>query len=64
MTAWRDYQEEAAAFFRSIGLTAETDVAVVGVFWGSGRSYPTSGPIAGFCCRKRVFKEAPRRPLN
>lgn len=31
MTAWRDYQEEAAAFFRSIGLTAETDVAVVGV---------------------------------
>lgn len=31
MTAWRDYQEEAAAFFRSIGLTAETDATVLGV---------------------------------
>lgn len=31
MTAWKDYQEEAAAFFRSIGLTAETDAKVVGV---------------------------------
>lgn len=31
MTAWRDYQEEAAAFFRSIGLSAETDKTIIGV---------------------------------
>ncbi|WEA26920.1 restriction endonuclease [Rhizobium binxianense] len=31
MTAWKDYQEEAAAFFRSIGLTAETDKRIGGV---------------------------------
>ncbi|MFB7143133.1 restriction endonuclease [Agrobacterium deltaense] len=31
MTAWKDYQEEAAAFFRSIGLTAETDQRIAGV---------------------------------
>jgi restriction system protein len=31
MTAWKDYQEEAAAFFRSIGLTAETDKRIAGV---------------------------------
>lgn len=28
---WRDYQEEAAKFFRSLGLEAETDVTVKGV---------------------------------
>jgi len=28
---WKDYQEEAASFFRSIGLNASTDVAVNGV---------------------------------
>jgi hypothetical protein len=28
---WKDYQEEAAAFFRSLGLTASTDVTVKGV---------------------------------
>jgi restriction system protein len=28
---WRDYQEEAAALFRSIGMEAATDVIVVGV---------------------------------
>lgn len=31
MTAWRDYQEGAAAFFRSIGLSAETDKTIIGV---------------------------------
>ncbi|MGO7219360.1 restriction endonuclease [Rhizobium ruizarguesonis] len=31
MTAWKDYQEEAAAFFRSIGLSAETDKRIAGV---------------------------------
>lgn len=31
MTTWRDYQEEAATFFRSIGLIAETDKTVMGV---------------------------------
>lgn len=31
MTAWREYQEEAAAFFRSIGLTAENDAKIIGV---------------------------------
>lgn len=31
MTAWRDYQEEAAAFFRSIDLSAETDKTIIGV---------------------------------
>jgi len=30
-TNWKDYQEEAASFFRSLGLTAETDVTVAGV---------------------------------
>lgn len=29
--AWKDYQEEAAAFFRSLGLAAETNVTVKGV---------------------------------
>lgn len=29
--AWKDYQEEAATFFRSLGLDAETDVRVKGV---------------------------------
>ncbi|MBT9143794.1 MAG: hypothetical protein DDT32_02138 [Syntrophomonadaceae bacterium] len=28
---WKDYQEEAAAFFRSLGLDASTDVTVQGV---------------------------------
>lgn len=28
---WKAYQEEAAAFFRSLGLTAETDVTLKGV---------------------------------
>jgi restriction system protein len=29
--SWRDYQESAAAFFRTLGLTAETDVRLTGV---------------------------------
>lgn len=29
-TNWKDYQEEVALFFRSLGLTAETDVTVEG----------------------------------
>ena len=28
---WKEYQEEAAEFFRSLGLTAETDVKLTGV---------------------------------
>lgn len=28
---WKDYQEETAEFFRSLGLKAETDVTVEGV---------------------------------
>lgn len=28
---WKEYQEEAAEFFRSLGLTAETDVTLTGV---------------------------------
>ncbi|MBW8744022.1 MAG: restriction endonuclease [Sphingomonas sp.] len=28
--AWQDYQEEAAAFFRSLGMDAQTDVTVQG----------------------------------
>lgn len=28
---WREYQEETAEFFRSLGLTAETDVTLTGV---------------------------------
>lgn len=28
---WKEYQEEAAEFFRSLGLLAETDVTLVGV---------------------------------
>jgi restriction system protein len=30
MTAWRDYQEQVAQFFRDLGLAAETDVTVHG----------------------------------
>ena len=30
-TDWRDYQEEAASFFRELGLEAETDARVEGV---------------------------------
>jgi restriction system protein len=30
-TNWKEYQEEAAKFFRSLGLDAETDVTVKGV---------------------------------
>ncbi|MBT3627065.1 MAG: restriction endonuclease, partial [Rhodospirillaceae bacterium] len=29
--AWKEYQEEAASFFRSLGLDASTDVTVKGV---------------------------------
>ena len=29
--AWRDYQEQAAVFFRSLGMDAQTDVTVRGV---------------------------------
>jgi restriction system protein len=29
--AWKEYQEEAASFFRSLGLDASTDVTVAGV---------------------------------
>ncbi len=29
--AWKEYQEEAASFFRSLGLDASTDVTVDGV---------------------------------
>lgn len=28
---WKDYQEETAEFFRSLGLTASTDVTMKGV---------------------------------
>ncbi|GAB3607038.1 hypothetical protein GCM10027413_24470 [Conyzicola nivalis] len=31
MEPWREYQEEAAAYFRSVGLDAGTDVSVQGV---------------------------------
>jgi hypothetical protein len=31
MTPWREYQEDVAAFFRSLGLEAETDVTLQGV---------------------------------
>ena len=31
MKAWKKYQEDAAAYFRSLGLNAATDVAVKGV---------------------------------
>ncbi|MRX42339.1 restriction endonuclease [Agromyces kandeliae] len=31
MVAWREYQERAAEFFRSLGMTAHTDVRVEGV---------------------------------
>jgi restriction system protein len=31
MPAWKDYQEEAAEFFRSLGLDANTDVTIQGV---------------------------------
>lgn len=31
MTAWREYQEEVASFFRSIGLNADTDLELGGV---------------------------------
>jgi Restriction endonuclease len=31
MTAWKDYQEKSAAFFRSLGLTAITDDRILGV---------------------------------
>ncbi|WP_106410125.1 restriction endonuclease [Pseudofrankia saprophytica] len=31
VATWRDYQEEAAKFFRKIGLSAETDVRLHGV---------------------------------
>jgi len=30
-TAWKEYQEEAASFFRSLGLDVSTDVTVTGV---------------------------------
>jgi restriction system protein len=30
-SGWRDYQERAAAFFRTLGLTADTDVRLTGV---------------------------------
>jgi restriction system protein len=30
MTDWKDYQEEAATFFRTLGLSAETDVRIQG----------------------------------
>lgn len=31
MTSWKNYQEEAADFFRSLGLSASTDVTLSGV---------------------------------
>src|SRR5271169_1004899 len=31
MVAWKDYQEEAAEFFRSLGLSATTDQTLQGV---------------------------------
>jgi restriction system protein len=31
MANWKDYQEEAAEFFRSLGLEADTDVTIQGV---------------------------------
>lgn len=31
VSTWKEYQEEAAAFFRSLGLDAQTDVKVQGV---------------------------------
>jgi hypothetical protein len=30
MPSWRDYQEEAAAFFRDLGLDATTDESIIG----------------------------------
>ncbi len=31
MKAWKQYQEDAATYFRSLGLNASTDVTVKGV---------------------------------
>jgi restriction system protein len=31
VASWRDYQEEVAVFFRTLGLTADTDVTLQGV---------------------------------
>ncbi len=48
---WKDYQEEAAKFFRALGLTAETDVVLKGVRTDHAVDVLVSIDIAGFSVR-------------
>ena len=47
MEPWRAYQEEAAAHFRSLGMTADTDVSLVGVRTGHNVDVAVSFRRAG-----------------
>lgn len=54
MEPWRTYQEEAAAHFRSLGMSAETDVSLVGVRTGHNVDVAVSFRRAGmdFLCAR------------
>lgn len=48
---WKAYQEEAATFFRSLGLTAETDVTVQGARTSHDIDVLVTADLAGFTAR-------------
>lgn len=48
---WKQYQEEAAEFFRSIGMRAETDVSVKGVRTSHDIDVLVTSEFAGFDTR-------------
>ena len=49
--AWKQYQEEVAEFFRSLGMTADTDVPVQGVRTTHDIDVLVTLPYAGFQIR-------------
>lgn len=51
MPAWRQYQEEVAAFFRGLGLQADTDSPADGVRTGHDIDVIVTGQFAGFTIR-------------
>ncbi|MAO97113.1 MAG: restriction endonuclease [Citromicrobium sp.] len=61
---WRAYQEHVAGFFRTLGLTAETDVRLQGVRTTSDVDVLVTQSIAGFEIRWIVECKLWKTPVN
>ncbi|WP_273024269.1 restriction endonuclease [Rheinheimera sp.] len=64
MKPWKQYQEDTAAYFRSIGLEAETDVTVKGVRTNHDVDVLVTSHFHGFDIRWIVECKLWRNPVN